>query len=87
MNIIQISIQRPIAVVAMVLMIVLFGWVSLQKVPIQMAPDVRQPVVIIKTNWRGAAPSEIEREIITKQEEELKGLEGLKPKQKIVALL
>ena len=78
MNIIQISIQRPIAVVAMVLMIVLFGWVSLQKVPIQMAPDVRQPVVIIKTNWRGAAPSEIEREIITKQEEELKGLEGLK---------
>ncbi len=78
MNLIRLSIERPTAVVAMVLMIVLFGWVSLQKVPIQMAPDVRQPVIIIKTNWRGAAPSEIEREIVTKQEEELKGLEGVK---------
>ncbi|HIA81366.1 MAG TPA: efflux RND transporter permease subunit, partial [Rhodospirillales bacterium] len=78
MNLIRLSIERPTAVVAMVLMIVLFGWVSLQKVPIQMAPDVRQPVIIIKTNWRGAAPSEVEREIVTKQEEELKGLEGVK---------
>ena len=67
MNLIRLSIERPTAIVAMVLMIVLFGWVSLQKVPIQMAPDVRQPVIIIKTNWRGAAPSEIEREIVTKK--------------------
>ncbi|MBT5940077.1 MAG: efflux RND transporter permease subunit [Rhodospirillaceae bacterium] len=78
MNIISLSIQRPTAVIAMVLMIVLFGWVSLTKIPIQMAPDVRQPVIIIKTSWRGASPNEIEREIISKQEEELKGLEGLK---------
>ena len=78
MNLIRLSIERPTAVVAMVLMILLFGWVSLQKVPIQMAPDVRQPVIIIKTSWRGAAPSEVEREIVTKQEEELKGLEGVK---------
>jgi len=78
MNIIQLSIQKPIAVVAMVLMIMLFGWVSLTKIPIQMAPDVRQPVIIIKTIWRGAAPNEVEREIVSKQEEALKGLEGLK---------
>ena len=62
MNIISLSIQRPTAVIAMVLMIVLFGWVSLTKIPIQMAPDVRQPVIIIKTSWRGASPNEIERE-------------------------
>ena len=31
MNIISLSIQRPTAVIAMVLMIVLFGWVSLTK--------------------------------------------------------
>ena len=78
MNIISLSIQRPTAVVAMVIMIVLFGWVSLTKIPIQMAPDVRQPVIIIKTSWRGASPSEVEREIVSKQEEELKGIEGLK---------
>jgi len=78
MNIIRLSILRPTAVVSMVLMIVLFGWVSLNEIPIQMAPDVRQPVIIIKTAWRGASPNEVEREIVSRQEEELKGIEGLR---------
>ena len=78
MNIIRLSIERPIAIVAMVLMIVLFGYVALQRIPIQMAPDVRQPVIIIKTSWPGAAPQEVEREIINPQEDELKGLEGVR---------
>ncbi|MDA0239530.1 MAG: efflux RND transporter permease subunit [Proteobacteria bacterium] len=78
MNLIRLSILRPTAVVAIVLMVVLFGWVSLQKIPIQMAPDVRQPVIIITTSWRGASPSDVEREIVSKQEEELKGIEGLR---------
>ena len=78
MNLIQLSIFRPTAVISVVLMVILFGWVSLQKIPIQMAPDVRQPVIIIKTSWRGASPTEVEREIVSKQEEALKGIEGLK---------
>ena len=77
MNLIRLSIERPIAIVAMVLMILLFGYVAMQRIPIQMAPDVRQPVIIVKTNWPGAAPQEIEREIINPQEDELKGLEGV----------
>ncbi|MGI9379772.1 MAG: efflux RND transporter permease subunit [Methyloligellaceae bacterium] len=77
-RIIQLSIERPMAVVALVLMIILFGWIALQRIPIQMAPDVRQPVIIVKTDWRGAAPAEVEREIVTRQEDQLKGLEGLK---------
>ncbi len=77
MNIILLSIQRPIAVVAAVIMVVLFGWVSLDRIPIQMAPDVRQPVIRVATLWPGAAPAEVEREIINRQEEVLKGIEGL----------
>jgi len=77
MNIIRLSIQRPIAVLAAVVMVVLFGWVSLDRIPIQMAPDVRQPVINVVTNWPGAAPAEIEREIVNRQEEVLKGIEGL----------
>ena len=77
MNIIRLSIERPMAVIAMVLMIILFGYVALQRIPIQMAPDVRQPVIIVTTSWRGAAPAEVEREILIPQEDELKGLEGV----------
>ena len=77
MNLIQTAIQRPIAVVAAVLMTVMFGLLALQTIPIQLAPDVRRPVITITTNWLGGAPAEIEREIINRQEEVLKGLEGM----------
>ena len=77
MNLIRTAIQRPVAVVAAVLMIVMFGLLALRSIPIQLAPDVNRPVITITTNWRGAAPVEIEREIINRQEDVLKGLEGM----------
>ena len=78
MNLIRIAIERPIAVMAAVILAVLFGMVALQTIPIQLAPDLRRPVIQITTNWGGAAPAEVEREILNRQEEALKGLEGLK---------
>ena len=77
MNLIRMSIERPIAVLAAVLMIVLFGLLALQTIPIQLTPDVRRPILNIQTNWHGAAPAEMEREIINRQEEALKGLPGV----------
>ena len=77
MNLIRFAIERPIAVVAAVLMVVMFGMVALQSIPIQLTPDVRKPIINLRTNWPGAAPAEIEREIINRQEEVLRGIEGL----------
>ncbi|MDH3689958.1 MAG: efflux RND transporter permease subunit [Gammaproteobacteria bacterium] len=78
MNLIKVAIERPIAVISAVLMVVLFGLVALQTIPIQLAPDVNRPVITITTIWSGAAPAEIEREVINRQEEQLAGLEGLR---------
>lgn len=77
MNLIRLAIERPIAVVAAVLMIIVFGIVALQAIPVQLAPDVNKPIITITTSWGGAAPAEIEREIVNRQEEVLRGLEGL----------
>ncbi|MCW8951191.1 MAG: efflux RND transporter permease subunit [Rhodospirillales bacterium] len=77
MNLIRTAIERPIAVVAAVLMILLFGLVALQVIPIQLIPDVRKPVITVTTMWPGAAPAEVEREIVNPQEDVLRGLEGL----------
>ncbi|PPR79670.1 MAG: Multidrug resistance protein MdtC [Alphaproteobacteria bacterium MarineAlpha2_Bin1] len=77
MNIIKLSIEKPIAVISVVVMVLIFGWVSLNRIPIQMSPDVRQPIISITTNWPGAAPVEVEREIIKVQEEVLGGLRGV----------
>ena len=77
MNLIRLSIDRPIAVISAVLMTLMFGWVALQTIPIQLTPDVNRPVITISTIWPGAAPAEVEREITNRQEEELKGIAGL----------
>ena len=77
MNLIKFAIDRPTAVMAAVIMAVLFGAVALNTIPIQLAPDVARPVIDIQTNWLGAAPAEVEREIVNLQEEQLKGLSGL----------
>ena len=77
MQLIQGSIKRPIAVVAAVLLVVLFGLVALTTIPIQLAPDVNRPVITVTTNWFGTAPAEVEREILIPQQDELAGIEGL----------
>ncbi len=77
MNLIRTAIERPIAVVSAVLMTVLFGLVALERIPIQLAPDVNRPVITVETLWPGAAPAEVEREIVNRQEEQMAGLQGL----------
>ncbi len=78
MNLIRVAIERPTAVISAVLMALLFGLVALKTIPIQLAPDVQRPVITVKTQWRGAAPEDVEREIINEQEDVLRGLEGLR---------
>ena len=77
MTLIRNAIGRPVAVVAGMLMIVLFGIVALNTIPIQLAPDVDRPVITITTHWPAAAPAEVEREILNRQEMVFAGLEGL----------
>jgi HAE1 family hydrophobic/amphiphilic exporter-1 len=77
MNLIRAAIERPIAVVSIVLMAVMFGIVALQTIPIQLAPDVNRPVITVSTSWFGAAPAEIEREVVIRQEDVLRGIAGL----------
>ena len=77
MNLIGYSIDRPIAVIAAVLMIVMFGALALRTIPIQLTPDVARPIITVTTSWRGGSPAEVEREIVNRQEEAFKGLEGL----------
>ena len=77
MSLIRLAIEKPIAVLALVIMIVVLGFLALTRIPIQLAPDVSTPVISVTTWWYGASPYEIEREIVNRQEEVLRGLEGL----------
>ncbi|MBF0196972.1 MAG: efflux RND transporter permease subunit [Planctomycetes bacterium] len=77
MDFIQFSIKSPAKVAVGVLFIILFGLIEFFRIPIQLTPDMDKPNITVSTIWPGASPTEIEKEIVDRQEEELKTLEGL----------
>ena len=77
MTVIQNAVRYPVTTAVGVILVVLFGMISLFGLPVQLTPDITQPQVSVMTIWPGASPEEVEREIIDEQEEQLKSLEGL----------
>ena len=77
MDLVKVSIQRPVTILSIIIMIVMFGLISLERIPYQLSPSVVEPEITVRTTWRGATPYEIEREIIEEQENTLKGLPNL----------
>ena len=76
-RLIKLAIERPIAVMAMILMTMVFGIVALQTIPIQLSPDIEKPVLDIRVRWSGASPVDVDREIVGRLERELASLNGV----------
>jgi len=77
MRLIQASIRNPIAVCVAVLLVCLFGGMSLVKLPLQLFPDIDRPNITIFTNWRAASPEEVEAQLLEPEEQVLQGLPGV----------
>ncbi|MEX1993091.1 MAG: efflux RND transporter permease subunit, partial [Steroidobacteraceae bacterium] len=77
MNLTARSLQSPISVAVGVGLIIVLGIVALIKLPVQLFPDIEEPVITIFTGWRAAAPPEVESELLEPQEQALRGLAGL----------
>ena len=87
MHFIDVFINNPVKVTACVILLVLFGLLTVTppsiapspiRVPVQLTPDLDEPIVTVSTFWEGASPEEVEREIIEPQEEVLKGVTNLR---------
>ncbi|HUG99841.1 MAG TPA: efflux RND transporter permease subunit [Gammaproteobacteria bacterium] len=77
MNLTKPALGNPVAVIVAILLVLLFGVISLLRMPVQMIPNVERPLIEISTSWRAAAPEEVEAEIVEPQEDALRGLPGL----------
>ncbi len=78
MNLIKVCVERPVGVSVGVLLVTLFGLLSLFAIPVQLTPSIDTTTIVVSTNWTGANPQEVEREIIEKQEEQLRSVKGLR---------
>ena len=68
------SLASPFAVAVGVGLIAVIGLVSLVRLPVQLFPNIEEPQVSIRTDWRAAAPAEVESQLIEPQERALRGL-------------
>ena len=77
MKLVDSSIKNPVTVTVGVFFILLFGFIALLRIPVQLTPEIQEVEIQVETIWPGASPQEVEREIIEEQEDQLKSVEGL----------
>ncbi len=78
MNLIELSLKRPVLGWILMSALIIFGAISLNKLGISQMPDVNFPVLNIIINYPGAAPEVIESVILDTVEQRLSAVEGVK---------
>jgi len=74
----NLSIKRPVFASVMMLALVTLGLFSWRRLPIDMMPDVEIPVLSIVTEFPGASPETVEREVTKRIEEAVNPISGIK---------
>ncbi len=78
MNLPKISVERPVFISSLVLLILFTGIIAFNRLPVSLFPETTVPFVSVSTLYPGAGPKEIETAISNHLEEEFSTLEGVK---------
>ena len=74
----DISVTRPVLAAVMSLLLIAFGLVSFDRLPLREYPDIDPPVVSIETIYPGAAANVVETRITELIEDRVAGVEGIR---------
>ncbi|MFA7519021.1 efflux RND transporter permease subunit, partial [Shewanella sp.] len=69
----DLSVKRPVFASVISLLLVAFGLVSFDKLPLREYPNIDPPVVSIDTNYRGASAAVVESRITQLIEDRISG--------------
>ena len=59
----DLSIKRPVLITMVTIALMVVGWVSYTRMPVDLFPDISVPVVVVRTVYPGATPQEVESTI------------------------
>ncbi|MDP4686211.1 MAG: efflux RND transporter permease subunit, partial [Salibacteraceae bacterium] len=76
-GIIEYFIKYPIAGNLLMLLIIVFGYFGLQNIKSTFFPQAESRIISVRAIYPGASPEEVEEGIITKIEDNLKGVSGI----------
>ena len=74
----NLSIKRPVFAAVMMLALVTLGIFSYRRLAIDMFPDIEIPVLSVVTQFPGAAPETVEREVTKRIEDAINPIAGVK---------
>ena len=72
MKLARLAVRRPVTILMAVAIVVVLGWISLSRLPIDLFPDIEAPVIAIITSYPDAGPYEVEN-LVSRPIEEVMG--------------
>ncbi|WP_198780264.1 efflux RND transporter permease subunit [Shewanella putrefaciens] len=74
----DLSVKRPVFASVISMLLVAFGLVAFDKLPLREYPNIDPPIVSIETNYRGASAAVVESRITQLIEDRISGVEGIR---------
>ncbi len=74
----DLSVKRPVFASVISLLLVAFGLVAFDKLPLREYPNIDPPIVSIETNYLGASAAVVESRITQLIEDRISGVEGIR---------
>ena len=85
MSIVATAISRRVTVAMATLAVALFGSLSLDRLGLNLLPELAYPTLTVRTDFEGAAPAEVEEQITRRLEERVGVINGLRRMHSISA--
>ncbi len=77
MNLARISVKNPVTVNTVMITIIVFGIISLMRLPREYLPDITFNMAVVAVTWPGAAPEDVEKLITIPIEEKIRDLDSI----------
>lgn len=78
MNLSKSAVKKPITILMIVIAVLIIGGVALNRLSVDLYPDIELPIVATIVSYEGVGPEEIEQLITRPIEESVSGLPGIK---------
>ena len=78
MNLPEVSVRRPITTIMLFVAIIIIGFVSFQRLPIDLFPEIEPPIISVLTQYPGASAQDVELNVSKKIESGLSSVTNLK---------
>ncbi|MFN4262915.1 MAG: efflux RND transporter permease subunit [Thioalkalivibrionaceae bacterium] len=74
----DLSNRRPVLAIVLNLLLIVFGVIAYQSLPLREYPDIDSPVVSVRADYPGANAEIVEREVTQRIEDQIAGIEGIR---------